>query len=507
MAAQDLARIWQDPEFDWHPETVRGLLGNAALERLLIRLLAGGRLRSDLRAMAVDYHTALDGRGPAGLRGPRNPAAAARLRMGDRFATGDGVPPRPDKALCWYSAAAQWGNLEAGYRLLQAQLAQVNAAPPTQRDYSRARARFESLRETCQRVKATELLLRIEVEWLQRGAGEAVDAAALLARAEQAAEALPAPLLDALRQRVAAQHQAARAAQQVIILPYLTPATSMDSSEKAALQRYEPLLRPIPLATLADPGPALDTLRNEFPWMERIIDWIARQMQFQLYNGQTAIRLRPLLLVGGYGVGKTRFAQRLASLFQLPSLVLPASGSSDNRALQGTARGWSTGQPGLVVQLMAERRIANPLVVIDELDKAGTSTHNGRIWDTLLQMTERTNARQVFDEYLYAPVDLSHVSWVATANDVAQLPGALLSRFTVLAVPQPQRAHYPAIIASALADIAREMGVEPEALPPLDAAAWAWLERHYDSPRQAIRALRLYLELEATRQRRPAALH
>lgn len=507
MAAQDLARIWQDPEIDWHAEAVRRLLGNAALERLLARFLTGGRVRPDLQALAQDYQAAIGERDIFTLRSPQNPAAAARLRMGDRFATGEGVPPRPDKALGWYAAAACWGNLEAGLRLLQAQLAQVNAAPPTQRDYSRARGRFEFLRQACIVAKATDMLLRIEVEWLLRGEGEAADAAALLARAGQAPEPLPAPLIDALRQRVAAQHQAARAAQQVIILPYLPPATSMDASEKAAMKRYEALLRPIPLATLADPGPALDTLRSEFPWMARIIDWIARQMQFRLYHGQTAIRLRPLLLVGGYGVGKTHFAQRLASLFELPSMVLSASGSSDNRALQGTARGWSSGQPGLVVQLIAERRIANPLVVIDELDKAGTSTHNGRIWDTLLQMTEPTNARQVYDEYLYAPVDLSHVSWVATANEVAQLPGALLSRFTVLAVPQPQRKHYPAIIASALADIAREMGVEPEALPPLDAAAWAWLERHYDSPRQAIRALRLYLELEATRQRRPAALH
>src|SRR3546814_11893923 len=97
-------------------------------------------------------------------------------------------------------------------------------------------------------------------------------------------------------------------------------------------------------------------------------------------------RFRPCLVVGPPGCGKTRLARRIGQLTGTGSNLLSVGGSSDNRMLQGTARGWSTAEPSFPLLAIMRSEIANPLLIVDEIDKAVATSHNGSVANTLLGM-------------------------------------------------------------------------------------------------------------------------
>jgi ATP-dependent Lon protease len=122
------------------------------------------------------------------------------------------------------------------------------------------------------------------------------------------------------------------------------------------------------------------------------------------------------------------------------------------------------------VPLEAVRRlkIANPIVLVDELDKCGDSRHNGLLERALLPFPEPENARAYPDPYVQSDVDLSHVSYVLTANDAAALSGPLRDRLRIVPLPQPAIEHLPQLARAIVADVARERGGDARWFPSLD---------------------------------------
>lgn len=113
---------------------------------------------------------------------------------------------------------------------------------------------------------------------------------------------------------------------------------------------------------------------------------------------------------------------------------------------------------------MRDTACANPLVFIDEIDKAAIGSHNGDVRATLLTMIG--NAAWP-DECLMAKTDLSQVNWTFAANDVAPLRGPLLTRLRVVPVPNPGPKHADAVIASIGRDLSQELGLPPACMPAL----------------------------------------
>lgn len=99
---------------------------------------------------------------------------------------------------------------------------------------------------------------------------------------------------------------------------------------------------------------------------------------------------------------------------------------------------------------------ANPMVLLDELEKAGgTGGGNridgiGRLWDCLLGMLETETSFRYPDPFFQKNVDLSQISYLATANSVAALPRPLLDRFRVLELALPSRDHLDALLPRAM---------------------------------------------------------
>ncbi len=271
--------------------------------------------------------------------------------------------------------------------------------------------------------------------------------------------------------------------------------------EEEQLKRYRSLLRPIPLAPWPETRYWTGVLQKEFPWMRAAIDALERQQVLGLRLGQKILGFRPLLLLGPAGVGKTRFLRRLGELLSTPAVFISLAGSADNMMLKGTARGWSSARAGYLVEQFLNFQTANPLVILDEIDKVGTGRTNGRIWETLLTMIEPSSSASVMDEFLMAPVDCSAVNWVATANSLEEIPEPLRSRWEIIWCGMPQGDDFDGILENLLQDMAKENSVAKDDLPQLDGQVMDLLRSSFQENPRSMRVLRRTLhrlmELEA----------
>ena len=256
---------------------------------------------------------------------------------------------------------------------------------------------------------------------------------------------------------------------QVCLSP-IVPSTDRYDGEE--LKRYSVLEQPLPVVPMPSPDAlraCLARLVAEFPWAGVALDEYLGELIGMANLGVRRLRAPPTLFVGRPGAGKTRLAMRLAEELGLPPLIVPAGGQGDAKVLSGTARGWASGRPGEVVAFIARTGCASPAVVIDELDKAGAHTVNDRgLQPYLLGLLEPQTAARHRDAYLLTECDLTGVTWLATANSLAGLGEAMLSRLRILFVPQPHKSHYPSIARGVVADLAKEWGLPLATFPELE---------------------------------------
>lgn len=273
-------------------------------------------------------------------------------------------------------------------------------------------------------------------------------------------------------------------------------------------RRYDALTKDLALAASPSPRDLKAELDAEFPWMASITEKLIGHLALRHAVGSKAFHLPPTLIVGHPGSGKTRYVQRLFEAANIPSRLLSLAGANDNRALQGTARGWNNAQPSVIAQTIATESIANPGFILDEIDKVSPSRRNGNAWDTLHLLLEPRSAAQWFDECLLLPCDLTPVTFIATANSLSPLPRSLLSRFTIHYAPVPGDADRWTILSTLLRDVANDLGSEPERLPRLRPEDWERLHASCGgSIRDSKRLLHDLLLARLAEALRPNALH
>jgi ATPase family associated with various cellular activities (AAA) len=216
-----------------------------------------------------------------------------------------------------------------------------------------------------------------------------------------------------------------------------------------------------------------ETLRTEFPHA-----WSAIDMMMVDLREDEPVAFRPFVLLGDPGSGKSRMVRRLAELLDMRLRRYDAAGSSDN-AFAGTPKRWHSSTPCFPLQVVAEIGIANPMILIDEIDKAGVGFTAGNLGNALMPFLERETSRAYPDPCLEVEADLSHVNYCMTANDVTKLPSPLRDRLRIIRVPSPGREHIESLSRSIMADLVVEMAVPAAfltALAPdeLSVVARAW---------------------------------
>lgn len=283
-----------------------------------------------------------------------------------------------------------------------------------------------------------------------------------------------AEVLEQKLKELSARHSALK---HVVCVHPFSERESASERDGLQLQQYSILQKPLPFACIERPLESTKVLLDtQFPWMSNVTQHFMEQLQTHVLMGQRRIALRPTLLVGEPGIGKNRYLNALAKTLGLPSQIIVVGGSGDNRALSGTARGWSNGRPSQVLTLIANCKTANPLIILDEIEKEGSNYNNGRITDTLHQLLEKGNAKRWHDEFLLTECDLSWVNWIACANSLAGLSDSLLSRLEVVRVARPAHDDMYAVVHGAIKDFADRHHQDPVIMPTLSPACWNLLE-------------------------------
>lgn len=181
-------------------------------------------------------------------------------------------------------------------------------------------------------------------------------------------------------------------------------------------------------------------LHDEMPWMDAASELVWQALRRFARDGDPGIRLPPMLLVGPPGIGKSSWARKLGELLSMPTTIAEATGEPASFSIVGSQHGWNNATPGRLLETILRTQVANPLIVVDEIEKAGTATSStGRVYDltnALLPLLERSSATRWSRPCFRVVFDLSWVGWVMTANSTDGLSGPFLSRM----LPPPDRA-------------------------------------------------------------------
>jgi len=203
---------------------------------------------------------------------------------------------------------------------------------------------------------------------------------------------------------------------------------------------YERMLEKGPERFQVKPSglPVMEHLYDELPNFHAVLDDVRRQLAL-CEDSRDALEITPLLLLGPPGVGKTHFARELAQLLGTGMGFVSMSSMTAGWLLSGASSQWKGARPGKVFETLVDGPYANPVMVVDEIDKAG-GEHAYDPLGALYSLLEHDTALHFTDEFAEVPVDASQVIWVATANDGRSIPAPIINRMNVYEVKAPDRA-------------------------------------------------------------------
>jgi hypothetical protein len=206
----------------------------------------------------------------------------------------------------------------------------------------------------------------------------------------------------------------------------------LDDKDRQTLEVFRNGAELVAIETEHQADEIASDIHAEMPWMSAATEQVWQDMRASVRSGDLAPRLRPLLLVGPPGIGKSHWARLLGEKLLAPTTVIEATGEPAAFSVTGNQRGWGTAGPGKPLESIISSGIANPVIVIDEVEKAGNiESQKGlrfSLTEGLLPLLERSTAAHWSCPYFRVSFDMSWIIWVMTANSLEGLPAPFLSR-------------------------------------------------------------------------------
>jgi len=181
--------------------------------------------------------------------------------------------------------------------------------------------------------------------------------------------------------------------------------------------------------------PEMQKLFDELPNFAAVLEDIRKHLALCV-GSEDSVELPPMLLLGEPGIGKTHFARKLSELLGTGYGFVPMSSLTAGWVLSGASSQWKNSKPGKVFDTFLNGEYANPVIVVDELDKASGDGQYDPL-GALYELLEVETATRFIDEFVELPIDASGAVWLATANDAARIPEPLLSRLSVYEIDAP----------------------------------------------------------------------
>jgi hypothetical protein len=208
--------------------------------------------------------------------------------------------------------------------------------------------------------------------------------------------------------------------------------------------------KPLPIVPRGDIAAARRQLVDRWPHAAEVVDTILNDLA-----PRTNVRFRPTLLVGEPGSGKTSLLRAICDAVALPVEVYNLGGQADS-SLMGTSAQWNSARECVPLQAIKRTKSASVCVIWDEVEKSGSSRHNGSAMDALLPLLEPGQSCRFRDLALEVEVDLSMVSHFATANTIDGIPAPLRDRMRILVMPEAGWQHVGTLTRQII-----ERGVDP----------------------------------------------
>lgn len=180
-----------------------------------------------------------------------------------------------------------------------------------------------------------------------------------------------------------------------------------------------------------DMAPLYDLLPN----FGEVLDDVKRHVALS-QDSRDSLEVTPILLLGPPGVGKTHFARQIADLLGTSMSLVPMSSMTAGWLLSGSSSQWKGSKPGKVFEALVDGQYANPVIVVDEIDKASADAQYDPL-GSLYSLLEHDTAQSFTDEFAEVAIDASQVIWITTANDARGIPDPILNRMNVFEVEAP----------------------------------------------------------------------
>ncbi len=178
-----------------------------------------------------------------------------------------------------------------------------------------------------------------------------------------------------------------------------------------------------------------ERLCKAFPHFSPVLDLVREQFAFAELTGKP-FDIPPILLGGDPGIGKTRFSQELAKALGTEIRRIPFDNHQTGSTLLGSDKHWGNTTYGSVFELLVLGQYANPVILLDEIDKA-SKRREGDALASLHTLLEPATSSHVRDISLDFKFNASRVVWIATANELDRIPASLRSRFQEFWIEQP----------------------------------------------------------------------
>jgi ATP-dependent Lon protease len=189
-------------------------------------------------------------------------------------------------------------------------------------------------------------------------------------------------------------------------------------------------------------------LAERFPNFAGVVDFLRNQLALSSEAGDGVLRLPPFLLLGSPGVGKTEFMLTVSDYFKTRLEIIDIASAQTGTALTGSEAYWGNTQTGQLFNVLVFGDVANPIFMLDEVDKARTAGDYKPL-AALHPLLESRQAKHFHDlSVAELTLDASHVIWIATANSLENIEKSIVDRFIVFTIESPSKEQMLAIAAN-----------------------------------------------------------